>query len=1139
MFHNRMWILAVFAVSFLTIREASAQNLSLVSGDGQVAVQNNLANYPLVVLAKDASGRPQQGVAVNWSVSGPGNLPTGSRTVTGADGTTSNQFVGATIYGDTAFTQSTITASTASSSVTMHATTSGTDLTSGSIFVQAEILLPTLADVLTDTGAAPVVQVHVFAVHQAGVQQVPNVIVRLIPDNPNGPLLACAAGTGFTDANGMANCQVVFSGPTGSGSFSIEVGGFRTFSPFQFSATHHTGQAATIVITGGNNQSGAPGAQLPAPLTARVQDAAGNPLPNTPVVWQPTNPQAVSLSSVVSTSDANGMVSAIARLGSALGSAQVQLSAANGAAQVTFNLTVTQSQPPPVGGHGTPASILITSGNNQSGPPGATLATLTAKILDAAGNPVSGAPVTWQAVNAQAVSLGNVVSTSDGNGIVSAVATLGSTLGATQVQLQTTGGGTLTPFGVAGGALIQTVFNLTVVQAGTGRGGMPASFRITGGNNQSGPPGARLPAQLTAQVLDGASNPLPNVPVVWQAVNPQSASLSAVVSTSDANGMVSAIATLGSTLGPVQVQVQTTNNVAQTPFGTVIAPVQATFSLTVTVAQTQPATLLILSGNNQSGLAGAQLPAPLVARIVDTAGNPVPNVAVVWQPLSAVSLSSVVSTSDGNGLVSTVVTLGSTAGPAQVQLRTSTGAIQTTFNLTVNQPQPANLHIISGNNQSGPAGSQLPAPLIVRVEDASGNPVPNIAVIWQPVNQSVSLSSVVATSDANGLVSAIGTLGFSAVPVQVQLKVSNAPVQATFTLQATLTLTGLAIAGGNSQQAAPGSNFAQPLIAQLFATGGPAAGFQVQFTSAGAPVFISNGGVAVSDSSGRATVSVQAGTTSGTAVVTATSGNFSASLTLTIQAGTPAPLSFFNGANNQPGVVSPAGIVAIYGTGIVPGVSGCVAANQVLGPLPMSLSGLTVQFASSGYTASAPFYSVCNSGPGQEYVVVQTPADLPLVDTTVTVQAGGSPLGQGVTPTAPASPGIFTTQMSDGTKRAILRRQDGTYVSLEAPAQAGERLQAFVTGLGRPVTASGIALNTNQAGISGDDAPPPNPVTIGVAGEVLQPVTATYATDQIGVYVLTFDVPNDAPSGTDAAFTVTTTLADQSVLTDSTTLPIQ
>jgi uncharacterized protein (TIGR03437 family) len=501
-------------------------------------------------------------------------------------------------------------------------------------------------------------------------------------------------------------------------------------------------------------------------------------------------------------------------------------------------------------------------------------------------------------------------------------------------------------------------------------------------------------------------------------------------------------------------------------------------------------------------------------------------------------------------MVAATATLGFVLGPAQVLLQSSASVvqtpfgtagspIQTTFNLTVAQSQPATLTILSGNNQSGMAGAQLPLPLVARVVDASGNPLSNVAVVWQPVNQSVSLSSVVTTSDANGLVSAVGTLGPSAGPAQVQVRIASASVQTVFTLQALLTLTGIAAAGGNNQQTGPGGNFGQLLTAQLSALGGPASGFQVQFISSGAPVFISNGGLAIADANGRATVFVQAGSTPGVAIVTASVGNFLASFTLTIQAPPPAPLSFVNGASGQPGAVSPAGILAIYGTGLAPGVSGCVAANQVLGPLPMLLSGVTVQFASPGYTASAPLYSVCNLGTGQEYVVVQTPADLPLGDTTVTVQAGGSPVGQSTAPATPVSPGIFTTAMSDGVKRAALRRPDGTYVSLENPAQAGERLQAFVTGLGRPVTASGIALNTNQSGIDGDDAPPPDPITITLAGEVLQPVSAVYATDTIGVYVLTFDVPADAPSGSDAAFTVTTTLPDQSVLSDSTTLPVQ
>src|SRR5258708_1877051 len=92
---------------------ASAQSLSVVSGDGQVAPQNFQLPSPLVVMAKNASGQPVSGVKVNWSLTGPGSIIMGTQTVTDASGQTANQYVGGTIFGDTAFTQSTMTASTA------------------------------------------------------------------------------------------------------------------------------------------------------------------------------------------------------------------------------------------------------------------------------------------------------------------------------------------------------------------------------------------------------------------------------------------------------------------------------------------------------------------------------------------------------------------------------------------------------------------------------------------------------------------------------------------------------------------------------------------------------------------------------------------------------------------------------------------------------------------------------------------------------------------------------------------------------------------------------------------------------------------------------------------------------------------
>src|SRR5580704_14070094 len=130
-------VVATFAV-------ASAQTLAVLSGDGQVTVQNFQTEFPLVVVATNASGQPAPGVTVNWSLTGPGTLVGSAQTVTDSNGQASDRFVGATIYGDTAFTQSTVTASAGASSVTMHVTTSGTDLTSGEVFVEAQINSPML-----------------------------------------------------------------------------------------------------------------------------------------------------------------------------------------------------------------------------------------------------------------------------------------------------------------------------------------------------------------------------------------------------------------------------------------------------------------------------------------------------------------------------------------------------------------------------------------------------------------------------------------------------------------------------------------------------------------------------------------------------------------------------------------------------------------------------------------------------------------------------------------------------------------------------------------------------------------------------------------------------------------------------------
>jgi hypothetical protein len=52
--------------------------------------------------------------------------------------------------------------------------------------------------------------------------------------------------------------------------------------------------------------------------------------------------------------------------------------------------------------------------------------------------------------------------------------------------------------------------------------------------------------------------------------------------------------------------------------------------LTLPGSAARPADLLPVSGDSQSARAGDQVPAPLVVRLIDDQGNPVPGGAVRW-----------------------------------------------------------------------------------------------------------------------------------------------------------------------------------------------------------------------------------------------------------------------------------------------------------------------------------------------------------------------------------------------------------------------------------------------------------------------------------------------------------------------------
>jgi hypothetical protein len=73
---------------------------------------------------------------------------------------------------------------------------------------------------------------------------------------------------------------------------------------------------------------------------------------------------------------------------------------------------------------------------------------------------------------------------------------------------------------------------------------------------------------------------------------------------------------------------------------------------------------------------------------------------------------------------------------------------------------PARYVVVSGNAQTGAAGEKLPSPLVVRVVDANGHPVPGIVVNFRVVRgRNGEVFAGAAITDAQGLAAERWTLG--------------------------------------------------------------------------------------------------------------------------------------------------------------------------------------------------------------------------------------------------------------------------------------------------------------------------------------------------------------------------------------------
>src|ERR1019366_7903135 len=282
---------------------------------------------------------------------------------------------------------------------------------------------------------------------------------------------------------------------------------------------------AQIVLVSGNGQSGNVGAQLGANVVVKVVDASGVPVSGTTITWAVAAGNAGgSVSPISSLTDGSGQASTIWLLGSKIGLQTLTAKSVTVPAD-TLQLIATANL-------GSSGAVLISSGNNQTGPTGSLLPSrLLAKVVDQNNNAVVSARVTWTIATG-----GGSLTQTAGSGITNALGvdsaswTLGFTVGTQTVT-----------------AAVSSVGSSTFTATATTVGGTAATIRIISGIGQVGRSQQVLPSPLVVEVRDASGNTLSGITVTFRqdSIKIKAGFTSPTPVTTGSNGQASVTWTLG------------------------------------------------------------------------------------------------------------------------------------------------------------------------------------------------------------------------------------------------------------------------------------------------------------------------------------------------------------------------------------------------------------------------------------------------------------------------------------------------------------------------------------------------------------------------------------------------------------------
>lgn len=787
----------------------------------------------------------------------------------------------------------------------------------------------------------------------------------------------------------------------------------------------------------------------------------------------------------------------------------------------------------------------LTYGSNQTLMPGGTALPLVVRVLDQNGLPIAGQGVSFTVGSGTATVVpANTVTGLDG--YAQTIFTAGSTpadIGAIQVTASVAG--VLTP-----------VFTMNVATAPT----TPAALTIVSGqgqvvlvNPETGGLGSVAP--LTVLATDSNGNPVPNALVTFTLASgfggltaPDGSQQTVVVVPTDTTGQASIAFTpvAGAPYrGFFQATVTASVTTAAVDSNNNPITVSQSFDITTMVLDVlycttppcnPPLSPLIAQvvqpalGTVFTGLAGSTLPNPVIVHVYTSGGSAVPNVGVSVNTGSNTKLPNTTCAGSSGGLALTNASGIATCNlvlngqPGTAPLTVSipeSGAVNSPgatfsgyFTLIVQAGPAADVNILSGNNQVVLSGATLPEAFLVQVTDANKNPIPGIPVTWQVVSGSMKLTNASATTSVTGEATASGSV-ISPAGSTVKVQVTAGSVSATFTVLVSVPAAAIKVVSGNNQSALINTPFSAPLVVQVQdKSGNPAAFAQVAFTTSALVLFTTNGvqsrgaATVTAGANGQASTTITlAGPIAGTFKVSAISGAGknppTATFTLTtLPLGPESPL-ILNAASFAPNI-APGGLVTFIGANLTPTIQGVVTD-------PEEMSGYGVSFDG----VPAPILALVNQN-GVQQINAQVPfEELPGTSDNVTIETPqGSAAYSNITVNSLA-PGIFTTgtltisgpTSSQNYPLAEAMRPDGSYVSASNPAQRGENITFFATGLGQTVPNASTGVPGEPGQIVGGT------LYAGVNNQGDAVVSAIYQPNAVGVYAVTIQIPPTTTPG--------------------------